>query len=503
MADSEVVELDGGGKPKGRGLGKRIVVTLVKILVAVAGLCFVLTKPGWSKPMTGERWVKVAGIYFAPAFHWDDTAIFPKGGKVRAVEFDEDVLVHVMPAGGRGVVAKEGTVRIAFPQDEAVAVKLEDGRAVSVVIGEETAVPGGGAQERLGVPAVIDFPAKDLKLVRGETVQPGVRKMLLDARGKWYLIVAAWLILVIPFLVSAVRWRALMRPQGIEMPLGKCVQLTFVGQFYSIMLPGVTGGDLVKIIYAARLTGSKTKSIVTILLDRVVGLVALMVIAGLAAGWQLWQNKLGGQVAAGGGPGQDEARNILLRNVLLLIGGIFALMVVGATVYFSRRLRALTGLQRIIDHPRMPDFVKHADEVLHVYRGHTGLLVWAFLISLGSQLVLPLSAWMCGMAFGMEANVGYYLAFVPIAVLAASMPISPPQGFGVMDFILMHFFATRGGAKAGQVFALTQAIRFLPILWNLVGAYWVITGRFSRRETVQEGIEVGEEPAQMTKSEYE
>src|SRR5690606_33108250 len=115
-----------------------------------------------------------------------------------------------------------------------------------------------------------------------------------------------------------------------------------------------------------------------------------------------------------------------------LIVGILGAMAIFAVVYFSRRLRTITGLQRVLDHPRMPDLVKHADDVLHRYRGHTGLLVWAFAISVFSQLMLPLSAWLSGLAFGMEANVGYYLAYVPIAVLASSLPISPPQGFGVM-----------------------------------------------------------------------
>src|SRR5690348_15855542 len=116
---------------------------------------------------------------------------------------------------------------------------------------------------------------------------------------------------------------------------------------------------------------------------------------------------------SGGGAG-----DVTLRNVLLLILGILGIMASLAVVYFSRRLRALTGLQRLIDHPRMPDFVKHADEVLHRYRGHSGLMIWASLISLCSQLMLPLSAWLSGVAFGMNANAGYYLAYVPLAVLA-------------------------------------------------------------------------------------
>ena len=267
-----------------------------------------------------------------------------------------------------------------------------------------------------------------------------------------------------------------MQPQGMHLPLSKCLQLTFVGQFYSIMLPGITGGDLVKIVYTARLTGSKTKSIVTILLDRVIGLIALMVIAGVSASMLLLKNRHDGGSAL-----TDDT----LRNVVLLIAGILLCMALFALVYFSRRLRNVTGLQRLIDHSHMPDFIKHADEVLHTYRSHFGLLGWAFAISIVSQLTLPVSAWLSGMAFGVHMNVGYHLSYVPVAIIAVSLP-SLPQGVGVLDGLIVHFLANRGMATASQAFAIAQAIRFLPILWNFVGAYWVVTGKFSRHQALEQ-----------------
>ncbi len=380
--------------------------------------------------------------------------------------------------------------------------------------------------------------------------------------ARWYLLVIAWTLLLIPFIVTAVRWRGLLHPQGIRLTFLRCLQLTFVGQFYSILLPGVTGGDLVKIIYTARLTGSKTKSLITILLDRVIGLTALMTIAAVSSGIQLLLNYRAG-----------APLDSTLLDVFLMIMAMLTCLAVGAIVYFSHRLRRLVGIEwfittfssttdpeathhqhdklealfravnllllaaailigtaaatlrwgttlsfsqthhglllvivilmalsalaailglamhtRLVDR-MMPLLIRavgtalRVDEVLHTYRGHFGLLAWAYAISLPSQLTLPLSAWLCGLAFGMTHNVTYYLAYVPVAVLAASLPISPPQGFGFMDWILFHFFVERGTATAGQAIALAQSIRFFPILWNLMGGYWVVTGQYSRHET--------------------
>ena len=245
------------------------------------------------------------------------------------------------------------------------------------------------------------------------------------------------------------------------------------------------GSEGEKIVYAARLTGSKTKSLITIMLDRVIGLVALLTIGGVSAGWQLWENH---RLAANGVAVTGDAT---LRNVLLLICGILGGMTVFCIVYFSHRLRAMTGMKYLLEHSRMPDFVRRADEVLHTYRGHFGLLFWAFAISVLSQLTLPVSAWLSGMAFGVHMHVAYYLAYVPVAILAVSLP-SLPQGVGVLEAVVIHFFANRGMATGSQAFAIAQAIRFLPILWNLVGGYWVMTGVYSRHQAEEESARISE-----------
>ena len=163
------------------------------------------------------------------------------------------------------------------------------------------------------------------------------------------------------------------------------------------------------------------------------------------------------------------------------LGGLMAFGALAGLALHARLVNRITPFLR-----KAVEGIIGTDEALHVYRGHFGLLAWAFVISVISQLSLPLSAWLSGMAFGMHAPVTHYLAYVPLAVLAASLPISPPQGFGVLDGILVHFFANRGAATAAQAVTLAQAVRFLPILWNLCGAYWVITGKYSRKEDAAE-----------------
>jgi len=425
-------------QPKKRSLLKKLILNLIKIIIAVGGL--------W--------WV----IAHTP---WNDVVTIKAGTHIAALEIVEPLEVTLL----RKPASKPVAVYVGLPT-KPVKVKDADGRAFTGVLRPDA------------VTRETEIPNDWLVTVEGDTtvpkVQVGLRNLIRTANP--WLFVASWSLLCIPFFVSAWRWRKLMQPQGINLPFSKCLALTFVGQFYSTFLPGITGGDLVKIIYTSRVVGSKTKATVTILLDRVIGLIALVVIAGIAAACQVRNNPM-------------------MWWVLLGIVAALGTLVLMSTVYFSHRLRSITGLEKVLNHSSTPAFIRKADDVLHAYRGSWRVLAQAFFASLITQIVMPISAYLAGRALGIHAHPGYYMAYVPLAILAASVPITPPQGFGVTEYVLFKLFAGTGISTASQAFALAQAIRFLPILWNLVGAYWVVTGSYSRHQAQIEEKQLDAETA--------
>ena len=189
---------------------------------AVAGICWVVYKTDWYDTATirPDQPIK--------------TVMFPKGAKVRVLSQTPPELQSI----------RETLVRVQFPV-KPVEVTL-NGKQYELVIDENTSVPDG--QGLLGVPHEVELPISYFTEDQGQRVHEGLRTLLVRARAKWYLVFCAWLMLGTPFFVTAIRWRNFMRwPQGIKMPLGKCLQLTFVGRkFYSILLPGITGGDLLR-----------------------------------------------------------------------------------------------------------------------------------------------------------------------------------------------------------------------------------------------------------------
>ena len=81
-------------------------------------------------------------------------------------------------------------------------------------------------------------------------------------------------------LLGVVRWRMVLHVHGIHLSLGRAMEISLVAHFFNSFLLGSTGGDLLKAYYAARETHhKKTEAVVTVAVDRLLGLFAMLVFA--------------------------------------------------------------------------------------------------------------------------------------------------------------------------------------------------------------------------------
>ncbi len=413
---------------------RKALFLVLKVLIAVLGLWYVIAHISWS-----------------------DSVVLPAGLPLRNVTLTRPTVLPISEW--------QQNMPLVIFRHQIISVRLTSGRVIT----------GYADRSPLYFPPTLPIPLKFMAQ-HGHPVQirRGLQYLFTHARP-WPLL-GAFLLLGLPFVITAWRWRLLMGVQDMHLPYRRCLELTFVGQFYSTFLPGTTSGDVVKIIYTGRVTGQKTRSAVTVLLDRIIGLIGLVLVGGIAAAVQLVITHNSMMPGKHGSHGSDP----VLWHVLLLTGGILVAALIGFTVYLSDRLRRATGLEWLLEKLPLPEFIKHADRTLRVYRNHLGVIAAGLGASVVSQAVLPFAGYLAGLAFGMHAPLGWFMAYIPVAALAASLPIVPPQGIGVMDAILLHFFVSRGVDTASQAFALAQAIRFLPICWNMLGAYWVVRGHYSR-----------------------
>ena len=109
----------------------------------------------------------------------------------------------------------------------------------------------------------------------------------LTAGGLLRCMIAAALCVVTQVVCTALRWRMLLKGQGIPISVYRAVSLTFQGNMFSLFMPGgAVGGDVLKAAFLTRETreGKKLEGVTTIFLDRVIGMMGLFLLVVLSAG---------------------------------------------------------------------------------------------------------------------------------------------------------------------------------------------------------------------------
>jgi hypothetical protein len=257
------------------------------------------------------------------------------------------------------------------------------------------------------------------------------------------------------------RWWLLLRSQGIRISFWTAHKLTFVGFFFNNVVPGPTGGDVVKAVYVSRGLPRRTPAFVTVIVDRVLGIVALALIALAVLVTRL----------------DDPA----YREMGWFILGFLGAIAVGMVVVFSRRVRAFLRVDRLL--ARLPDtgILRRIDEAVVAWRGHKGTLAWALLLSFANQLSIQGMMWILaeGLHFatrgGEPVSAADFMFVLPVAFIGTALPVLP-GGWGVRETLFavcFHFV----GVHRNPAVALSVMNGMAQLAWSLLGGVYFLLGR--------------------------
>ncbi len=258
------------------------------------------------------------------------------------------------------------------------------------------------------------------------------------------------------YLLGITRWRLLLHTQGIGLRWIRCFSLFFIGHFFNAFLLGATGGDVMKAYYAARETHHrKTEAVTTVFLDRLLGLVALVILVLVILAFRihllLTQPSLGKAA-------------LFLLLVLVLLGFILALL-------WQRNWLESRFWKRVTSSRRMPATVSaQAGRIyaaIYHFRAKPALLAKAFGLSLGVHM-LSLGA-CCLFAIAIRSGLTVFQAFTlyPLIGALGAIPITP-GGLGIREGGAVMLFGTVGIPPLPAF--LLSFIPWLSItLWSLFG----------------------------------
>lgn len=277
------------------------------------------------------------------------------------------------------------------------------------------------------------------------------------ATAHWPLVLASLAVFGPAPVVLAIRLRWLLAVHGVSLSVWQAIKVTFAGNFIIGALPvGTPGGDAAKAYYVARETPHKHEAVMTVFVDRVIGVISLVGLAG-AVCLLNWGNP---SFARYGRP-------ISLAVIVMVIGG---------GVYFSSRLRTLLRVDRLLSYLPLGEHLRRMDQAALEFRNHPGRVAGGLLLTVVLQVIAIVSQFVAGWALGMVgpnpwATFPIYLAFVPICFLAGALPI------GAMELIYIGLFADNPGLgtpTAETAMSLSLLNRLTQLLWAMPGLLVVL-----------------------------
>lgn len=246
--------------------------------------------------------------------------------------------------------------------------------------------------------------------------------------------------------VAAYRWDLLLAGAGLQTGFARAFSLTFIGAFFNNVMPGLTGGDIVKAIYIAREHRSqKTAAIITVLLDRLLGITGLAMVAGLVI------------------PIDFARYRLVAAWIYGLLVGLFSL----GAVFFSRRIRAALRIDRLLLRLPFKELVQRADRAVFIYRYRLGLVGISLLMSMVVHTIIIGAFAMIGRGIGMDLAIPSYFALIPIALIVSAMPITP-SGWGLSEAASVFFLGTVG-VSSPMAIVLFLVYRMSQMAVSLVG----------------------------------
>lgn len=260
--------------------------------------------------------------------------------------------------------------------------------------------------------------------------------------------------------LGILRWRTVLRVQGLHLSWGRATEISLVAHFFNSFLLGSTGGDLMKAYYAARETHhKKTEAVVTVFVDRLIGLWAMLLFACLMmvpnASLLFTHARL---------------RSVAIIIVAMAIGctGMVVLAFWGGVSKqwsgareWLRRLPKGAWLERSLDSCRQ--FGRE-----RFFFSRTLLLS----MLLNTACVLQVMA----VASGLRLQIPPIALFVivPIVICISALPITP-SGLGVRENLFVLMLSAPIGIAATSALSLSLLTLAGSLFWSLVGGIVYVT----------------------------
>lgn len=267
-------------------------------------------------------------------------------------------------------------------------------------------------------------------------------------------IIYAFCLILLIRLVMAVRWKVLLYFYQINASLIKLLEIMFVSNAVGHLLPSGVGSDIIRVYELSKNKGSSEKVLASVFLDRVFGLISMLLVAIFAAWYAHFTTQLGWLIPL-----------FISFGVLMLPVAFFIIrFLLSKNINLNSNKKLLMKVINFYNR-----FVTALQQTAIPTYGYYVILLLSILVQLIRSLVF-----MCiFIGLGSDIAMINYFVFIPIVFILMLVPISI-GGLGVRETALYAFFGPLGLSVAtctvaGIIFHALQLVMIIPglIIFNL------------------------------------
>lgn len=256
-------------------------------------------------------------------------------------------------------------------------------------------------------------------------------------------------------LLCALRWHSLVCGMGFELSKFQAIRLNLIGIFFNTIMPGVVGGDVIKAIYVCKGQAKQAKVpvLLTILLDRIVGLIALFSLSFVAILFN-WST-------------------IYHYPVLHPFIGLIFLIILGLSSFFllvllptktKENIGFLRWIYKLIFKISILQKIYHA---IRTYKDKPRFVIQAICFAMIHQ------AFFLGLFFIVTASfaeapvkIGLFATIIPLGIVTTAFPLAP-GGLGIGHVAFEKLFSLIALDHGANIFNI---VFFGQMTLNLLGA---------------------------------
>ncbi len=247
----------------------------------------------------------------------------------------------------------------------------------------------------------------------------------------------------------AYRLKLLMSGQKILLSMKDAIYLTFIGYFFNNFLPTAIGGDIAKAYYASKKTNNKVASYAAVLADRLLGLIATLLVA------------LTGLLFIG--------KSIDNKFILWAVPFIFILVVLMIVFLLKKNngpAKVSSGEKGIFNKIKEKSLKLYT--AVNLYRNSPGILVKGIALSLLLQSLSIVSIYLFVLCIG--GNMPLFRLFLIVPLVWAVSMLPSLNGLGVREGAFVYFL--KGYIGPEKAFAVSILWLGFIMMYSLIGGIY-------------------------------